>query len=176
MKTAWLHKISDSKGIAALEFAIVFPFFLIMMLFLLEFAYQQVFITLVERWAVQATVVARTAEDPSKVTEASMRNLLTARLPKWMYAGNASKKVDLQAFYGDTLEETIQFSGERRGFGNPEIKGKGQTVCMIISVKTGFILGSVTAWLEDIMSPRIHRSIVNCYVNWDVDSNVSDDS
>jgi len=175
VKMKWVQKLLDDKGVTALEFAIVFPFFLMMLFFLFEFAYQQIYMNLVERWAMQATLIARTAEVPSNVTEAYMRDWLTKRIPKVLYAGNSSKKVDLQAYYGDTLEEAIQLSEERRGFGNPDpdIQGKGQTVCLRISVKTGLVLGSLTSWFEDTLSARMSRTIVNCYVNWDVNYNVS---
>lgn len=162
MKSRWLKKIADERGIAALEFAIVFPFFLTMILFLFEFAYQQVLMNLVERYAMQATVIARTAEDPSQV-KTTIENLFKKNIPKWMYSGNASGEPDIVAIYGDTLEETMK--SPKLGYGDSATKGKGQTVCLSVSVKNGSFFG----WLPEKISPRNSRTIVNCYVNWDVD-------
>ena len=160
MKSKWLEDIVEERGVAALEFAVVFPFFWIMILFMFEFAYQQVLMNLVERYAMQATVVARTAEDPSQVPTI-IENLFKDNIPKWMYSGSESGEPDIVANYGDTLEEAM--NSPTSGFG-----GKGQTVCLRISVRNGSLFG----W-DKLLSafgavPRNSREIFNCYVNWDV--------
>ena len=160
MKSKWHKKIADEGGIAALEFAIVFPFFLTMILFLFEFAYQQILMNLVERYAMQATIIARTAKDPSKVKN-TIESLLAQKIPKWMYSGKGSKP-EIVATYGDTLQEVML--SPNSGFGDTTKKGVGQTVCLKIGVKSGVFFG----WLPKSIAPVNERTIVNCYVNWDV--------
>lgn len=150
MKTTWLKRLSDERGVTALEFAVVFPFFLMILLFLIEFARQQIVMTLVERTAVQATVYARMAEDRSTLGD-EIRDLFDV-LPSWIYDNNPSN-LTIEAVYGDNLTEVM--SSPLEGYGS-----KGQTVCLRISTTAGII-----GWLPENMSPRSARTIESCFTN-----------
>ena len=147
----WLKKIQEDRGVTALEFAIVFPFFVFLLFFLIEYARQQIIMTWVERIAVHATFIARGTEDPSTLTDESIRGLFD-QIPAWMYKDNDSDNLKINVVCGDNLEQVIKAPAS--GFGK-----KGQTVCLRVSLTSGMI-----TWLATDKSP-ITRTIETCYVN-----------
>ncbi len=84
MKYRFLNWLRDCRGIAALEAALVLPFFLIFALFLMEFALQQIGINLIDRWTVQASYIARTATNR---TSLNLQGSLESSIPSWLRPG-----------------------------------------------------------------------------------------
>ena len=151
----------DDSGVTALEFAVVFPLFLFTFFFLFKFSLLMILMNRIDRVAIQASYVARSADNPSAVTVGDIETMLADSIPDWIYVGSGTKKAEVEVRCGDNLQivkNATPSSDASAGMGS-----SGQTVCLKVSVHTE-ILGFIPV---EYASPTISRSIVNCYVNWD---------
>ena len=146
----WLAKIREERGVAAVEAAIVLPIFLMFFFYLVNYACVLLVTNLVDRYAVAACYIARTASDRTAI-QSVLESKLESSVPRWLRTGGYS----IQAWSGDTLNDIPPISGSPNGFGTDK-----QTVRLKISVTTKFpTLFSVGSIFE------IPRTVVLYYVN-----------
>jgi len=148
--------LSDYRGVAALEAAIVLPIFLLFIVFLIEFSFQQVVMRSVDRWAIQWTYAACAASDAEREhLGPRVEQSFKETVPVWVYANGYR----ICARVGDTLEQ-IDHSPDQCTSVTEDFGRKGQTVRLEVAVWAGFL-----PWVGGGRVSGSYRSIVHYYVN-----------